>query len=193
MSRYRTLLTVALTLTLAGTAQAQNELFPHTKDQGRAAIEYKDEEIHVVAAYYHSQFNHDSRWLLIEAAVSTEERMTIHRDSIRLITPDGVEVTLATQERFGRDIARVRLLVQQASMTRHGVRSYFNRRGQSADFRFFRLPGGPVVFDDFVVDKFRVAGGDLFFESPTGTWEDGTYTLVIEHEGVRAAVPIELE
>ena len=193
MSRRLTLLSVALSLSLAGTAQAQNELFPHTKDWGRAAIQYKDDDIHLVAAYYYSQRNHDSHWLLIEAAVSTEERMTIHRDSIRLITPDGVEVTLAAQQRFGRDIPRVRLIIQNATTTRHDVRSYFNRRGRSESFRFFSLPGGPVVFDDFVVDSFRVAGGDLFFESPTGAWEDGTYTLIIEHEGVRAAVPIELE
>ena len=193
MSRQRTLLSVVLTLTVAGSAQAQNELFPYTKDWGRAAVQYKDDAIHLVAAYYYSQRNHDSRWLLIEAAVSTEARMTIHRDAIQLITPDGVEITLAAQERFARDIRRVRPLVQNATATRHGVRSYFNRRGWSENFRFFSLPWGPIVYDDFVVDSFRVAWGDLFFESPTGSWGDGIHSLVIQHEGARAAVPIDLE
>ena len=55
------------------------------------------------------------------------------------------------------------------------------------------LPGRGTVADDFVVDRFRAAFGDLFFEAPTGAWEEGTYMLVLEHEGVRAAVPIELE
>jgi len=191
MSRRLTLLCVALAFTLIGTAQAQNELFPNTTELGGAAIQYKDDAVHLVAAYYYSQHNHDSRWLLIEAAVSTEERMTIHRDAIRLITPDGVDVTLATQRRFARDSQRTRLLIQQAATTRHGIGSYFTQRAEN--FRFFRLPSGPVVSDDFVVDNFRVAGGDLFFESSTGSWENGTYTLVIEHEGMRAAVPIELE
>ena len=193
MSRHLTLLFVAITLTLGGTAQAQDERFPNTKARGRAAVEYEDDEIHVVAAYYYSQRNHDSRWLLIEAGVTAEKRMTIHRDAIRLITPDGVEVALAPQTRFSQDISRIRMLIQNASTTRHGILSYFNRRGQNEDFRFFQLPGGPVVYDDFVVDRFRVAVGDLFFESPTGVWEDGVYTLVIEHEGVRATVPIGLE
>jgi len=193
MSRHLTLLGVALALTLAATAQAQLELFPNTKELGGAAIQYKDDAIHVVAAYYYSQRNHDSRWLLIEAAVSTEERMTIHRDSIRLITPDGVEVTLAAQARFARDIQRTRLLVQNATPTRHGIGSYFNRRNQSENFRFFLFPSDPIVSDDFIVDSFRVVWGDLFFESPTGSWESGTYTLAIEHEGGRAEVPIELE
>ena len=193
MSRHPTLLCVALALTVAGAAHAQNELFSNTKELGGAAIQYKDDAVHAVAAYYYSQRNHDSRWLLIEAAVSTEERMTIHRDSIRLITPDGIEVTLAAQERFARDIERTQRLVQNAATSRHGIVAYFNRLGRSENFRFFRLPSGPVVSDDFVVDHLRVAWGDLFFESPTGSWEDGTYTLVLEHEGVRAAVPIELE
>ena len=193
MSRRPTFFLLGLSLVFAGAAQAQNELFPNTTERGRAAVEYKDDAINLVAAYYYSQFNHDSRWLLIEAAVSTEDRMTIHRDSLRLITPDGVEITLAAQERFARDIQRVRLLLQNATPTRHGVRLYFNRRNRSENFRFFRLPRDRVVSDGFVIDANRVAWGDLFFESPTGAWEDGTYTLVIEHEGVRAAVPIELE
>ena len=106
---------------------------------------------------------------------------------------DGVSVALATQESFGQDIERIRLLIQNAAPSRHGVRSYFNRRPQSESFRFFALPGRGTIADDFVVDRFRAAFGDLFFEAPTGAWEEGTYMLVLEHEGVRAAVPIELE
>ena len=196
MLRRVTFLSLALSMSLTlgtGTARAQNELFPDTKERGRAAVEYEDDAIHVVAAYYYSQLNHDSRWLLIEVAVSSEDRMTIHRDAIRLITPEGVELTLAAQERFSQDMPRIRELVQGAAPTRHGVGSYFRRRNRSEDFHFFSLPGSSVVRDDFVVDRFRVAWGDLFCESSTGLWEEGTYTLVIEHEGVRAAVPIELE
>jgi hypothetical protein len=188
-----TLLTVVLSLTLAGTAWAQNELFPNTKDQGRAVVEYEDDAIQLVAAYNYSQLNHDSRWLLIEAAVSTEERMTVPREAFRLITPGGVEITLAAQRRFSSDIQRTRLLVQNASTTRHGVTLYFNQRTQSENFQFFRLPNEPTVRRQFVIDDRRVAFGDLFFESPTGLWDAGTYTLVLEHEGVRAAMPIELE
>ena len=188
-----TLLLLGTSLVVAGTAQAQDELFPNTKEHGRAAIEYRDDAIQFVAAYYYSQRNHDSAWLLIEAGVSTEERMTVHRDAIRLITPDGETLALATQSAFGRDIARTRRLVQNAAVSRHDVRSYFNRRPDGEDFRFFRLPGQGTVTDQFVVDRLRAVLGDLFFQAPTGAWEKGTYMLVLEHDGVRAAVPIELE
>jgi hypothetical protein len=57
----------------------------------------------------------------------------------------------------------------------------------------FTLPFGPVVHDDFVVDAHRVAVGPLFFESPTGAWEDGTYALIVRHEKGTAQLPIHLE
>lgn len=186
---------LAAGLTPAGAValQVQDEFFPNTKEWGRAAIQYKDDEIQVVAAYYYSQRNHDSRWILIEAAVATERGMKIHRDTIKLITPEGRELTLATQRRFARDIRRVRPLVQNTTTSRHGIGSYFKGRRQSEPMRFYAFPGDPVVYDEFVVDQHRVVWGDLFFESPTGLWDPGTYTLVIQHEDVRAEVPIELE
>ena len=192
-SRRLTSFLMALALTPAATAVAQDELFPNTEEKGRAAIQYQDDEIQLVAAYYYSQRNHDSRWLLIEAALTTAERMTIRRDAFRLITPDGTEVALPIQRRFSQDVERVRRLVQNASTSRHGTPAYFKARNQTEDIRFFSLPGGRTVANDFYVDRDRIALGDLFFLSPTGAWEDGTYTLVLEHEGVRAAVPIELE
>ena len=45
-----TLLLLGTSLVVAGTAQAQDELFPNTKEHGRAAIEYRDDTIQFVAA-----------------------------------------------------------------------------------------------------------------------------------------------
>jgi hypothetical protein len=49
------------------------------------------------------------------------------------------------------------------------------------------------VPSEFVVDHNEVAAGPLFFESPTGAWEDGTYALVIRHQDGTAELPIRLE
>lgn len=173
-------------------AAAQGE-FPFTRERGRAAVEYRNNDIQVVAAYYYSQREHDSRWLLIQTAVSTARLRTIPRSAFALRTPAGREIPLASQERFGQDIGRVRLLLQNASTTRHNVISYFNQRDRTDGMRFFTLPFGPVVHDDFVVDRHRVAVSDLFFESPTGAWADGTYSLIVRHEEGQAELPIVLE
>ena len=96
-----------------GTAQ-EDDFYPNTRERGRAAIEYEDEEIHVVASYNYSQRHHDSPWLLIKAAVSDERVMDIQRDDIHLVMPDGRELPLASQERFVQEMWRIRRLLQNA-------------------------------------------------------------------------------
>ena len=115
------------------------------------------------------------------------------RAAFRLIAPDGEEMVLAEQAEFARDSNRTRPLLQNARTTRHPVASYIRRRNFTEPLRFFTVSFGPVVQDEFVVDKNRVVHGDLFFIAPTGLWEDGTYSLIVEQNGVRAAVPIILE
>lgn len=188
----RVLLSAAIATVAAAAPAAQNE-FAFTRERGRAAVEYRNNDIHVVAAYYYSQLNHDSRWLMIEAAVSTTRLMTIPRSAIALRTPAGREIPLASQARFGEDVERVRLLLQNAATTRHNLASYFNQRDRTDDMRFFTLPFRGIVHDDFVVDVHRVVVGELFFESPTGLWEDGPYSLIVRHEQGQAELPIELE
>jgi hypothetical protein len=58
--------------------------------------------------------------------------------------------------------------------------------------RLFALNSGPVL-TNFVTDEHHVAVGDLYFESPTGSWEAGVYSLIIEKDGARAVLPIELQ
>ena len=201
-SRYHSLLEVGrhlalLTLFLGcgflgeGTAQ-EDDFYPNTRERGRAVIEYEDEEIHVVAAYNYSQRHHDSPWLLIEAAVSAERVMDIQRDDIHLVMPDGRELPLASQGRFTQEMWRIRRLIQNASTTRHGLGGYFRGR-EDSQMRFFALPFQGTVRASVVVDQWRIGWGDLFFVSPTGLWDAGTYGLVVRHADLQAALPIRLE
>jgi hypothetical protein len=130
---------------------------------------------------------------MLETAVSSRELMTIERSDIALRTPGGREVPLATQRRVGEDVGRIRALLQNASAVNHNVTGYFVQRDRIEPMDLFRLPFGHVVHDSFVVDNHRVAAGRLFFESPTGAWEDGTYALIVRHENGTAELPIVLE
>jgi len=187
------LLTVVTAMGSVVTTDAQEDgFYPNTKSWGQAAVQYKDDDIHAVAAYYYSQRHHRSRWLLIEAAVSTTRNMTIDRKNVTLVAPGGRTVTLPTQARVAQQVPGIRPVVQSASSTRHGVLTYFSQRGSSEPMRLFSLSSGAVL-TNFVTDQYHVAHGDLFFESPTGTWEKGTYSLVIERDGARAVLPIRLE
>jgi|SRR5688572_14139497 hypothetical protein len=199
MSRRRLQTFLGLTLggvllALSGNAlEAQQDFSSANKERGRAAVEYRDADIHTVAAYYYSQRNHESRWLLIEAGISTDDLETINRNAIALRTPQGREVPLATQRRIGEDVNRIEQLLQNAGVVSHNVVSYFPQRDRAESMRLFTLPFGGVVSDDFVVDRHRVAVGPLFFEAPTGAWEKGTYSLIVRHEKGTAELPIHLE
>ena len=178
---------------LAGSHLAAQQEFHSIRKLGQAAIQFKDKATHVVAAYYYSQRNHDSRWLYIQAAVSTTKETIIHRNEIVLRTPQGREIPLATQTRIGEDVKKVEQLLQNASVQSHNVASYFPQQDRVEDMQMFRLPFGPVVHDEFIVDRDRIAVGALFFEAPNGAWEKGTYALVVRHKNGTAEMPISLE
>jgi len=181
-------------LALAGAhLAAQREFSSANRKLGQAAVQFKDKGTHVVAAYYYSQRNHDSRWLYIQAALSTTKETIIHRNEIVLRTPQGREIPLATQTRIGEDVKRVEQLLQNAGVQSHNVASYFPQQDRVEDMQMFRLPFGPVVHNEFIVDRDRIAVGPLFFESPTGAWEKGTYALVVRHKNGTAELPINLE
>ena len=181
----------ALTLT-APRAEAQRALPSVNTPLGKAVVEYRDQAIQMVAAYNYSQRNHDSPWLLIEAGLTGRDAI-INRGDIVLRTPQGLEIPLASQRRVGEDTTRIARLLQQSRVVRHDVPSYFNQRDRIESMRLFTLPFGSVVHDSFVIDRDRLAIGPLFFESPTGAWEDGTYALVVRLGEGTAELPIRLE
>ena len=191
--RVRVRALVAVLVTVSAVVVTTQAEFPFVRNRGRSTAEFNDKQVHVVASYDYSQRNHDSRWLLIQIAVSAKKRMVIERDWIALRTADDDEFPLATQKRVGEDIASVQKLIQNASTSRHDTTSYFNQRDRAEDIRLFRLPFGNVVHTNFAVDDDHVAAGDILFESPTGRWEAGTYALVVRHEGGQARLPIRLE
>ncbi len=181
----------------AGQSHAQQdivELFPNTAVYGRAAIKYQDDDLHVVATYYYSQWNHDSKWIRIRCALSAERNIRIDREDIHLLTPGGGRVPLATQRAWSQDRGQIQMLIQQALPLYHPILSYFNRPS-GPSFNFFTSPGGSVSTDFIYANWSYRSSGDLYFASPTQTWEDGTYSLVFEvaEKGARAVLPIILE
>ena len=120
-------------------------------------------------------------------------RDRIERDNIKLVRPDGREISLASQRAFARDHQRIRPLLQAATTTRHGIGAYIVRQ-RARRFRFFVQPFDGIVDTLFDTDQHRVAWGDLFFSSPTGRWDPGTYSLVVTGgNGRQAVLPIDLE
>ena len=164
---------------------------PQLRQLGRAMIEYRSRTINAVAAYEYSRVNHKGAWLLVELAVLARERIAIDRDQISLLTPKEEVIPVATQREFLADHQAINQLLQNATVSRRPLGLYFTARLYPT-IQFFALPGR-VVHDSFITNRDEVATGDVFFKSPTGTWEAGTYILRINHPEAQAQLPLTLE
>ncbi len=183
---------------LAGGTRAQDASLDEPDPVNRVdrdTVEYQDDRVHVVAKHYYFQGAHDPRWLLIDVAVevTSGDALTIARDDISIVLPDGVERPLTSQREYRR--ARAELLPMRLALHMHldTVRDHFPA-GRCGDhnFRFFVDSG----IRQTLVDASPVIGGclrgDLFFASPTGAWNSGTHTLVIGGD-TSVRLPIEIQ
>jgi hypothetical protein len=190
MSRLAAITVVAIVALGSATAVAQ--LFPNTRKNGRATVEYKNDGFTVVANYDYSQRNHDTPWLLVDIAAASKGRFVLHRDHIGMVLADGRVLKAASQAALLDDSAHITSLLQNARIFRRQLDTYFSQRGRIERLRFYAFPGGGVS-DEAIVDNDRVTTGELFFKTPEGRWQEGTYRLVIDHERAKAALPITLQ
>jgi len=173
---------------------ADDNAFPHTKPNGRATVEYKDEKVQAVAIYDYSQRNHDTDWLLVQIGVALSERGAVKRDSFSVMMPDGRVVPLATQEQFLADSPQITKLRQNAKIFERPVLPYFPKSADGEFIRWFALPGEGTVRNPAVIpSEHGVVIGDLYFKSTTLRWDSGTYRLVFDNEKGHAELPIRLE
>jgi hypothetical protein len=184
-------MTIALVALLAGTIalSAQGKV----KQYGRATVEYRSDDVAVVANYDYSQKKHDGPWLLIDFAIQGRKgAIVIQRTELTLQTPDEQTVPLATQQLFLQDSKSLTPLLQNATIFRRSLDDYFPSRPAQRTVNFFSQPGG-IVHDSVMTHPDEVATGSLLFKAPKGTWQEGTYRLVLSHDRAKADVPITLQ
>jgi hypothetical protein len=176
-------------------AQRKEFSFPNTRSYGRATIQFRGQGVQVVVNYDYSQRNHTTKWLLIDLGIASRQRFVLHRDHIKVLTPDGREIAVAPQEAIIADSAALTKLLQNASVQRRDVISYFSQRGGGGErIRFQTLPvGGGTVSPEVTVDNDHVSSGPILFANPQGSWDAGTYRLEITNDVANAGLPIKLE
>ena len=195
MFRFVSVVLLAAGATLvAAQRPADDNAFPHTKPNGRATVEYRDEKVQAVAIYDYSQRNHDTAWILVQIGVALAERGAVRRDSFSVVMAGGRSVPLATQEQFLADSQVITKLRQNARIFQREVISYFPKSADGEFIRWFALPGEGTVRNPAIVpSEHGVVIGDLYFRSPTLRWETGTHRLVFNNDKGHAELPIRLE
>ena len=166
-----------------------------TNQVERNVVEYESDRLHIVAAHHYSWGDHDAKWLLIDIGVQVRSGrpLTVARRDFSIVRPDGVQVPLTSQRDYRR--ARAELLplqLQLHTLAVDPVRGYFPG-GHCPDhsFRFF-VDSGVRQSVVYAHRTGRCVRGDLYFASPTGAWDRGTYTLVISGD-TDVRLPIEIE
>jgi hypothetical protein len=172
--------------------QQQTWSFPDTGFYGRATIQYRSQGVQVLVNYDYSQRNHNTQWLLVDLAIASSKWFVLHKDHIELRTPNGREIGVAPHATIIADRATLTKLLQNASVQRRPVISYFPERDSVERIRFQTLGSG-TISPEATVNNDHVTSGPILFANPQGSWDAGTYRLEITNEVAKAALPITLD
>ena len=161
--------------------------------KGRTVIQLKNDAVQVVIGYRYASRHMGARWTFFETLLSATngKPIEIAREDIQLISPMGT-IPLASQKKMSEGIPDVRRMLTEAAVSRDPLDGYFPGRPRRNSIAFFTVPGEGIVFDRVTVDRQTLAGGDLFFESPTGVFAPGKYELQIRNKAVDVKVPFNL-
>ena len=189
----RTILPVALVALACGAvAPAQpfrlnqadfpNVRFPGARFGEPHLVVYDDGVVLASAEYRYSQRHHDSPWLVVTLGLAASEDLTIRREDIALVRPDGITVPPATGRERDRDIEGVRRLLggranQPGSLSFAFPRSRIDRGFHRFDFgveESDRIPDRVIEFEARAGVR-----GDVFFVSPDGSWPAGVHALAV--------------
>ena len=193
--RSRLITTLIFGLVASGFVAAQSKewSFPRTRSYGRATTEYNG-KVHVVINYDYSQRKHGAKWLLVDIAMSSVQRFVLHKGDLKLLTPNGRELSVAPQQALNDDAKGITSVLQNASIWRRPLETYFSQRQMIERIRFHVAPpGSGTASDEAVVDNDYVTMGAIFFRTPEGTYEPGTYRLEINTPVDKPALPLKLE
>lgn len=187
--------TVPLVLCLLLTRALAADLgSPNVKRLGRTLVQWKDDTVQVVVSWRHAQQHLDQAWILLDFSffATGGNPATIHREDIELILPDGRSLNLPSQNKLAKGLPDIRRVVMQANVNRDPVSGYFVGPTRPQSLRFFTIPGDDIVLDEVTGTHYILTQGDLYFESLTGSWYKGIYTLRIKNKSINVKLPIPL-
>lgn len=183
---------LACAFVTGGAAAAPDE--PQVKRLGKTVVQYQDPQVKAVLSWkYANQTFEKGAWLLLEVGFAAEAKtVNLDREDVALLTPGGERLGLPGQKRLAEGLKDVRWELQKASVAREPVADYFHRPTRAQRLPFFAVPGAQTVLEEIGGGPSVLTIGDLWFESPTGTWKPGRYTLVMKNKTMSVELPFTL-
>jgi len=160
---------------------------------GRYLLRHTGPEVSVVFSYKFATKNLGESWLILDMAVSGEQRTTteIHRDGVFVMTPKGDKIPLPTQREFGQAYSELQSMIRRASVASEPL-DYFGADRARCLVEFFAIPGTRTTNDVTFVNNRRACSGRLYFPVPGGV-EAGGWIFGIDLEESRIRIPFILE
>lgn len=159
-----------------------NVRFPDARFGEPYLVVYDDGVVLASASYRYSQRHHDSPWLVVTLGLAASEALTIRREDIALVRPDGIIVAPATGRERDRDIDGVRRLLDERANWPASLSFAFPRSRIDRGFhRFeFGVDGSDRIPDRVLrIEARGGVRGDVFFVSPDGSWPASVHALVV--------------
>ncbi len=123
-------------------------------------------------------------WMLLEVAMTTGPggNMTLTRGDFSLVTPEGEELPLLTQQEFNENTAALRPLDKRANIQRESLNYLPARANMPCRIGFFSdlaTPQRGPTWDEFSMNQNSLCAGRLYFHVPGGI-EYGRYYLQVK-------------
>lgn len=159
-----------------------NVRFPDVRFGEPHLVIYDDGVLLASATYRYSQRHHDSSWLVVTLSLAASDPLSIRREAIALVRPDGIGVPPATEREGRRDMDEVRRFLDERAHWPDTLSFAFPRSRIDRGFHRFDFGVDPSDRIPDRVLRTEARGGvrgDVFFVSPDGSWPSGVHALVV--------------
>jgi hypothetical protein len=189
-----------ITITATGVGLAEESTGPVV----RPRIEMKgayirvayNAEAWVVLGFQPANFFVGEDWMLLDVGITLlpgEENQNLAREDIKLLTPKGSVIAMATQEDYGAAAGVLKMLNKRANLQGESINYFPVGTTEPCRIGFFSNPTeeSPMPYEKVELANGRACLGRLFFNIPGGT-EYGQYWLLVQFDKGQLKVPFKV-
>ena len=194
------LLIALITITSAGVSLAEEE----TRTAVRSRMEMKgtyirvvyNTEAWVVLGFQPANFFVGEDWMLLDVGITLlqeEESQDLERGEIKLLTPEGSVIALATLEEYGAGAVDLKMLKKRANLQGESINHFPPGTNGTSRICLFSAPTeeSPTPCEKIEVTNGRASLGRLYFNVPGGT-QYGQYWLLVQFDKAQLKVPFKI-
>lgn len=157
----------------------------------------ENSEGYVIVGYRTANESVKQEWMLLDVGITLQEGVktqTITRDHIKVVTPDGTIISMATQEEFEKAEGSIVVLEQRNAMDTDSINYFPGSATIPCRMEFFADPTHPrkgLAYDQFDLSGSNACAGLLFFHIPGGI-QYGNYNLDVHFAKSIVKVPMKI-